>query len=344
VHEMHGMSGAHTTNAAVHSSHNQHAGHSAIMFRDKFWLSLALTLPVVFWSAEVQHWLGYHAPVFPGSRYVPAILGTIIFVYAGRIFVQGARGELSARQPGMMTLISLAIVVAFAASLAATLGFFQVDLWWELSTLISVMLLGHWLEIRAVTQARGALSALATLLPDSAERITESGIEKVPVAELRVNDVVLVRPGSRVPADGVVVEGTAEVDESLITGESRAIPKAPGSAVVGGTVAAGGSLRVRVRAIGEETTLSGIMRLVAAAQASGSRAQALADRAADFFSTLQLQRARLRLFIGGWRVINKTPSSDRPPYSSLLARMRLGLQSRWRLRFQQRSAHAMVCS
>lgn len=280
VHEMHGMSGLPPTNAVVHSSHNQHAGHSAKMFRDKFWLSLVLTLPVVSWSAEVQQWLGYHAPVFPGSRFVPAILGTIIFVYGGRIFIQGARGELSARQPGMMTLISLAIVVSFAASLAATLGLFQVDIWWELSTLISVMLLGHWLEIRAVTQARGALSALAALLPDSAERITESGIEKVPLAALRINDVILVRPGSRVPADGVVVEGTAEVDESLITGESRAIPKATGSAVVGGTVAADGSLRVRVRAIGEETKLSGIMRLVAAAQASGSRAQALADRAA----------------------------------------------------------------
>ena len=280
VHEMHGMSGPPPTNAVVHSSHNQHAGLSAMMFRDKFWLSLVLTLPVVFWSAEVQQWLGYHAPVFPGSRFVPAILGTIIFVYGGRIFIQGASGELSARQPGMMTLISLAIVVSFAASLAATLGLFQVDIWWELSTLISVMLLGHWLEIRAVTQARGALSALAALLPDSAELITESGIEKVPLAALRVNDVILVRPGSRVPADGVVVEGTAEVDESLITGESRAIPKAIGSAVVGGTVAADGSLRVRVRAIGEETKLSGIMRLVAAAQASGSRAQALADRAA----------------------------------------------------------------
>ncbi|MFL6304776.1 MAG: heavy metal translocating P-type ATPase [Candidatus Sulfotelmatobacter sp.] len=280
VHEMHGMSEPRPTNAVVHSRHNQHAGHSAMMFRDKFWLSLVLTLPVVFWSAEVQQWLGYHAPVFPGSRFVPAILGTIIFVYGGRIFIHGAHGELSARQPGMMTLISLAILVSFAASLAATLGLFQVDIWWELSTLISVMLLGHWLEIRAVTQARGALSALAALLPDSAERITESGIEKVPLAALRVNDVVLVRPGSRVPADGVVVEGTAEVDESLITGESRAIPKATGSAVVGGTVAADGSLRVRVRAIGEETKLSGIMRLVAAAQASGSRAQALADRAA----------------------------------------------------------------
>jgi Cu2+-exporting ATPase len=235
---------------------------------------------VVLWSPEVQQWLGYHAPLFPGSRFVPAILGTIIFVYGGTMFIQGARGELSARQPGMMTLISLAIVVSFAASLAATLGLFQVDIWWELSTLISVMLLGHWLEIRAVTQARGALSALAALLPDSAERITESGIEKVTLAALRVNDVILVRPGSRVPADGVVVKGTAEVDESLITGESRAIPKATGSTVVGGTVATDGSLRVRVRAIGEETKLSGIMRLVAAAQASGSRAQALADRAA----------------------------------------------------------------
>jgi len=280
AHKMHAMSSEHPTSAVAHSGHTQHSGHSAAMFRDKFWLSLTLTLPVVFWSADVQHWLGYHAPTFPGSRLIPAILGTIIFVYGGSVFIQGARGELSRGQPGMMTLISLAIVVAFTASLAATLGFFQVDVWWELSTLISVMLLGHWLEINAVTQAQGALNALAALLPDSAERVTKSGSEQVSLAELRVGDVVLVRPGFRVPADGVVLEGTADVDESLITGESRAIPKEPGAAVVGGTVAAGGSLRVRVRAVGEETALSGIMRLVAAAQASGSRAQALADRAA----------------------------------------------------------------
>jgi P-type Cu2+ transporter len=280
AHKMHAMSSEHPTNAVAHSGHTQHSGHSAAIFRDKFWLSLALTLPVVFWSADVQHWLGYHAPTFPGSRLIPAILGTIIFVYGGSVFIQGARGELSRGQPGMMTLIGLAIVVAFTASLAATLGFFQVDVWWELSTLISVMLLGHWLEINAVTQAQGALNALAALLPDSAERVTKSGSEQVSLAELRVGDVVLVRPGFRVPADGVVLEGTADVDESLITGESRAIPKEPGAAVVGGTVAAGGSLRVRVRAVGEETALSGIMRLVAAAQASGSRAQALADRAA----------------------------------------------------------------
>jgi Cu2+-exporting ATPase len=282
AHKMHGMSSEQPTNTVAHSGHTQHSDHSASMFRDKFWLSLTLTLPVVFWSADVQHWLGYRAPTFPGSRLIPAILGMIIFVYGGSVFIQGAGGELSRRQPGMMTLISLAIVVAFTASMAAALGFFQVDVWWELSTLISVMLLGHWLEMHAVTQAQGALHALAALLPDSAERVTNSGIEQVSLAELRVGDVVLVRPGFRVPADGIVLEGTADVDESLITGESRAIPKEPGTTVVGGTVAAGGSLRVRVRSVGEETTLSGIMRLVAAAQASGSRAQALADRAAAF--------------------------------------------------------------
>jgi len=279
VHEMHANHGWPSTKAAVRSVHN-HAGHSAAMFRDKFWLSLALTLPVIYWSDEVQQWLGYHALVFPGSRLIPAILGTLVLVYGGRVFIQGAQRELSVRQPGMMTLISLALVASFAASFAATLGLFEVDVWWELSTLISVMLLGHWLEVKATTQAQNALNALAALLPDSVERVTESGNEKIPLADLREDDVVLVRPGSRVPADGTVIEGTADVDESLITGESNAIFKAPGAAVVGGTVAAGGSLRVRVTAVGDQTALSGIMRLVAAAQASGSRAQALADRAA----------------------------------------------------------------
>ena len=262
------------------SDHSQHAGHSVAMFRDKFWLSLVLAVPVVFWSGDVQRWLGYRAPAFPGSRLIPAILGTIVLLYGGSVFIQGAWREISARQPGMMSLISLALIVAFTASIAATFGFFEVDVWWELATLVSVMLLGHWLEMKATAQARGALDALAVLLPDTAERLTDAGIEAVPLMNLRVGDVVLVRPGSRVPADGMVVEGTADVDESLITGESRPISKGPGATVVGGTVAAGGSLRVRVGAVGEQTALSGIMRLVAAAQASGSRAQALADRAA----------------------------------------------------------------
>jgi len=277
MHLSHGMP---PKTAAAHMDHDRHAGHSVAMFRDKFWLSLVLALPVVGWSAEVQHWLGYTAATFPGSQYIPAVLGTVVFLYGGSVFILGAWGELADRRPGMMTLISLGIVVAFAASLAATFGFFRIDVWWEVATLITIMLLGHWLEMKAIAQARGALDALAALLPDSAERVTESGVEKVPLAALQVGDVVLVRPGARVPADGKVIEGTADVDESLISGESQGITKGPGMTVIAGTVGAGGSLRVRISAVGEQTALSGIMRLVAAAQASGSRAQALADRAA----------------------------------------------------------------
>jgi P-type Cu2+ transporter len=268
------------TGHAGHSGHDRHAGHSVAMFRDRFWLSLLLTIPVIFWSHDPQEWFGYEAPAFPGSGSIPAILGTVLFLYGGRVFLRGAAGELADRQPGMMTLISLALVVAFGTSWAGTLGLFEVEIWWELSTLITIMLLGHWLEMRSIAQARGALTALAELLPDTAERVTTSGLETVALAELREADVVLVRPGARVPADGVVAAGQADVDESMITGESRPVGKEPGDPVVAGTVAAGGSLRVRVTAVGEQTALSGIMRMVAAAQASGSRAQALADRAA----------------------------------------------------------------
>src|SRR5262245_25384520 len=250
------------------------------MFRDKFWLSFALTIPVVIWSPDVQHWLGYTAPAFPGSALIPAILGTSVFFYGGLVFLRGARGELADRQPGMMTLISLAITVSFVTSLAATLGVFAIDIWWELATLITIMLLGHWLEMRAIAQARGALDALAALLPDTAELVTDARVEIVPLTAVRAGDLVLVRPGARVPADGVVGEGAADVDESMITGESRPVPKEPGARVVAGTVVAGGSPRVRVTAVGEATALSGIMRLVAAAQTSASRTQALADRAA----------------------------------------------------------------
>ena len=264
----------------AHASHDRHAGHSVAMFRDKFWLSFALTIPVVFWSTDVQHWFGYSAPSFPGSNLIAPILGTIVFVYGGLVFVRGALGEVADRKPGMMTLISLAITVAFGTSLAATFGLFEIEVWWELATLITIMVLGHWLEMRAISQARGALNALAALLPDMAERISGTEIQSVPLTELRVDDIVLVRPGTRVPADGTVVEGLADVDESMITGESRAVSKGPGTAVIAGTVASGGSLRVRVTAVGDQTALSGIMRLVAAAQASGSRTQALADRAA----------------------------------------------------------------
>jgi P-type Cu2+ transporter len=264
----------------VQGSHDQHAGHSVAMFRDKFWLSFALTVPVVLWSPEVQHWLGYCAPFFPGSKFIPAILGTGVFINGGVVFIRGARGELAGHKPGMMTLISLAIVVAFGTSLAATFGLFEIEVWWELASLITIMVLGHWLEMRAISQASGALNALAALLPDTIERVIGAETETVPLSDLNLGDVVLVRPGGRVPADGTVVEGTADVDESMITGESKTIAKGPGTAVIAGTVASGGSLRVRATAVGEQTALSGIMRLVAAAQASGSRSQALADRAA----------------------------------------------------------------
>ena len=270
--------GAHAHHAA--GGHDKHEGHSVAMFRDKFWLSLVLTVPVVILSPDVQDWFGYTLPSFPGEQYAAAVLGTVIFLYGGLVFLRGARGELADRQPGMMTLISLAIIVAFATSWAGTLGLFDVEIWWELATLITIMLLGHWLEMRSIAQARGALSALAELLPDAAERVTRDATEMVAIAELRVGDIVLVRPGARIPADGTVLDGSADVDESLITGESRPAPKEAGDDVIAGTVAAGGSLRVRVRAVGDATALSGIMRLVAEAQASSSRAQALADRAA----------------------------------------------------------------
>ena len=260
--------------------HDRHAGHSVAMFRDKFWLSFALTIPVVIWSSDVQGWFGYTAPSFPGSKLIPAVLGTLVFIYGGLVFIRGAQRELADHKPGMMTLIGLAIIVAFGTSLAATFGLFEIDVWWELASLITIMVLGHWLEMRAISQARGALSALAALLPDTAERVTGTDTQSVPLSELRTGDVLLIRPGARVPADGTVIEGAAEVDESMITGESKTVPKGAGARVTAGTVASGGSLRVRVTAIGDQTALSGIMRLVAAAQASGSRTQALADRAA----------------------------------------------------------------
>ena len=264
----------------IHASHDRHAGHAVAMFRDKFWLSFALTIPVVFWSTDVQHWLGYSAPTFPGSKLIPPILGTAVFIYGGLVFIRGAWGELTDYKPGMMTLISLGIIAAFGTSLAATFGQFELDVWWELTSLITVMLLGHWLEMRAISQVRGALDALSALLPDTAERVKGEETESVPLSELSASDIVLVRPGARVPADGTVVEGAADVDESMISGESKTVPKGAGAKVIAGTVVSRGSLRVRVTAVGDQTALSGIMRLVAAAEASGSRTQALADRAA----------------------------------------------------------------
>lgn len=268
---------------AVHT-HGQHAGHSTAMFKNRFWLTLLLSVPVVYFSPMVGHLLGYMPPMFPGSAWIPPVLGTVIFLYGGQPFLKGGVRELKERQPGMMLLIAMAITVAFAASWITSLGIggFDLDFWWELALLVAIMLLGHWIEMRALGSAQGALDALAALLPDEADRITADGTETVPVSELREGDTVLVRSGARMPADGTVVDGQAEFDESMITGESKTVPRTVGDAVVAGTVATDNSVRVRVTAVGENTALAGIQRLVAEAQASSSKAQALADRAAAF--------------------------------------------------------------
>ncbi|WP_442931010.1 heavy metal translocating P-type ATPase [Micromonospora sp. NBC_00389] len=261
-----------------HGGHDKHAGHDPEQFRRKFWLSLALTVPIVATSHMVMDWFGYTLD-FPGMSWVGPVLGSLVFFYGGWPFLVGGVREIRDRAPGMMLLISMAITVAYVASLATSLGAFDLDFWWELAALVTIMLLGHWQEMKAIGQAQGALAALAALLPDDAERIDDDGaVHRVPVSELRVADVVLVRSGARVPADGRIVDGAAELDESMITGESRPVPRGVGDRVVAGTVATDSALRVRVDAVGDDTALAGIGRLVAQAQASSGRAQVLADR------------------------------------------------------------------
>jgi Cu2+-exporting ATPase len=293
-HDPHGGDHSQATDQLSPNQHRQHAesdghggpgghgghGDHAAQFRDRFWLSLVLTLPVVAYSEMVQDWLGFTPPQFPGAQWVAPVLGTIVFLYGGRPFLEGGLAELRSRQPGMMLLISLAILVAFGASIATVFGAFDLEFWWELALLIVIMLLGHWLEMRALGQASSALDALAALLPDAADLVTPEGTKTVPISDLAVGDLVLVRPGGRVPADGVVADGAAELDESMITGESRPVAKQTGDRVVAGTVVTDSALRVRVEAVGEQTALAGIRRLVEQAQSSRSRAQALADRAA----------------------------------------------------------------
>ena len=264
----------HSVSSAGHG-HDQHAGHDPEAFRRKFWLSLALTIPVIVTSPMVMEWFGYS---LSGVSWVGPVLGSVIFVYGGQPFLAGAVAEVRDRAPGMMLLIAMAITVAWSASLASTLGWVELEFWWELAALVTIMLLGHWQEMKAIGQAQGALAALAALLPDDAEVVHGDEIHRVPVAGVRVGDTVLVRPGARVPADGVITDGDAELDESMITGESRPVAKGIGDRVVAGTVSTDSAIRVLVDAVGDETALAGIQRLVADAQRSRSRAQVLADR------------------------------------------------------------------
>lgn len=278
-----------------HDRHSggEHAGHEQL-FRRKFWICLLLSVPVLFFSETIQNWLGYTAPTFPLSEWIVPVFSIVIFYIGGLPFFRMAKGEFKNRKPGMMTLISMALAVAFVYSLASTIFDLEESFYWELVTLIDVMLLGHWIEMRSVRQASGALQELSKLLPDTAELIKEDGeTETVKISELEHGDLVLIRPGASAPADGEIVEGESSMDESMITGESTPVSKEPGDAVISGTINGEGSLRVKVTAVGEETTLAGIMRLVEEAQESKSETQILADKAAGWLFYIALGIAGL---------------------------------------------------
>ncbi len=298
----------------AHSGHSGHSGHDMTghgghgdhvgQFRRLFWIMLVLAVPTVALNAMFAMLLGYDLPDAAWVPWVSPVLGTVIYAWGGRPFLTGAVSELRSRKPGMMTLISLAITVAFVSSLGASMGVLahELDVWWELALLVVIMLLGHWLEMRSLAQTASALDSLAALLPDEAERVAEDGsVTTVAPTDLRVGDLVVVRPGGRVPADGEVASGSADVDESMITGESRPVRRTVGDGVVAGTVATDDALRVRITAVGEDTALAGIQRLVADAQASSTKTQRLADRAAGWLFWYALGAAALT--IGLWLVL-----------------------------------------
>jgi Cu2+-exporting ATPase len=283
-----------------HSNHSGHAGHSEAMFSRPFWIALVLSIPIIFYAPLLEESLHYQAPQFPGSAWLSPILASVIYWYCGWVFLAGAVAELRARLPGMMTLVALAISTAYFYSLAITFGWVAgMSFYWELATLVTIMLLGHWMEMRAVNSAQNALQELAKLLPDMAERITDGRVEMIPVAALRTGDLVLVRPGASVPADGEIAEGESSVNESMMTGESHPAHKRAGDEVIGGTVNGSGSLRVRVTRTGEQTMLAGIMQLVAEAQGSRGHAQALADRAAFWLTIVAVGVAIVTFIVWG---------------------------------------------
>lgn len=292
-HSAHAMPGATPSQTNAHAGHTDHSGHED-MFRKRFWVSLLLSIPVLLYTPMLQMWFGFMMPEFLGSQWVTALFAVIVFIYGGVPFIQMAVPEIRNRQPGMMLLISLAISVSFIYSLAALFFNLGEGFFWELVTLIDIMLLGHWIEMRSVRQASGALNALAKLMPDTAEHIMPDGsIHTMPVSSLKLNDLVLVRPGASIPADGAVADGESDVNEAMITGESLPVKKIAGAKVIAGSINQDGSLRVRVSAIGEQTALAGIMRLVRDAQQSKSNTQILADKAAGWLFYLAIGIAAL---------------------------------------------------
>ena len=279
------MHECHNHNSSHHSSHDKHEGHNAQMFLKKFWLSLALTIPVILYADIFETIFKWSPPVFPGSQYLSLMLGSAVFFYGGWIFLVGAWRELKARLPGMMTLIGIAISAAYFWSIYAVFAG-EEALFWELTTLITIMLLGHWLEMRAVSGAQGALKELSKLLPDTAEVVRGEKTEIVSLSTLQINDVVLVKPGGKIPVDGVVVWGDSDVNESMVTGESKPVSKTLNDQVIAGTINGDGALKIQITQIGENTFLAGVMRLVAEAEASKSRLQILSDRAALYLTVV----------------------------------------------------------
>jgi len=276
--------------------YDKHAGHTVAMFRNKFWVCLVLTIPVLLYSENVARWLQISPPSFPGSMYVPFILSSVIFFYGGWVFIKGAIDELKNRLPGMMTLISLAIVTSYVYSLATVFGLKGEGFFWELATLVTIMLLGHWLEMASVAKAESALDAIAKLLPDKADKLVNGKPKQVLVSELKIGDLVLVRPGTSVPIDGIVTDGTSSVDEAAFSGESKPITKTVHDEVVAGTINQDGALTVKITKLGDDTALAGVMRLVKEAQASKSNTQVLADKAA-FWLTIAALSAGMATFI-----------------------------------------------
>ncbi len=295
-----------------HSQHQMHANHAehghgghgdhVAQFRRLFWIMVVLAVPTVAVSGMFAMILGYTLPEFPGARWVSPVLGTVMYFWGGRPFLTGAISEIRSRTPGMMLLIGLAITVAFISSWGASLGVLdhQLDFWWELALLIVIMLLGHWIEMRSLAQTSSALDSLAALLPDEAERVDGDDIVAVDPSDLRVGDVVIVRPGGSVPADGEIIDGAADINESMVTGESVPVRRGVGDHVVAGTVATDSGLRVRVTAVGDDTALAGIQRLVTEAQNSSSRAQRLADIAAGWLFWFALGAAVITAVVWGF--------------------------------------------
>lgn len=284
-----------------HDAHDTHAGHNPDMFKQKFWVSLLLTIPTIVFSPMIQEWFGYQLE-FPGSHYIPAVFGVVLFVYGGVVFLRSASAEIRNRQPGMMTLISMAIVVALGYSLAVTFGLVRgMDFWWELATLITIMLLGHWLEMAAIHRASSAVGELAKLVPATAEVEHGDRRHDMPIADIVPGMIVIVRPGASVPVDGRIVSGDSAIDESMLTGESKPVSKQPGDTVVAGSINTNGSLRVEVTQVGANTALSKIIRLVRDAEQHKSRTQVLADRAAALLFYAAIATAILTA-IGWWLI------------------------------------------